>query len=235
MGIFNPFQGTKLPPGSCDISRPSGPGTISFINLEGTCAGGLPQYVARLSGAGSYAMASSPFYSTSNAPNPSDGTDAYITVSFWMLWDGTLLTESPFSFTNGYGLLMSPSGNQATLAFAQSGSTGSPSTPFSANTWIFVTAMFDNTNPNSMLYINGVFQQGASGGGSALPANNQFYLGGYGGGAKQSHPFTGSLSNFQIYNTSIVGADGSHPETVNSLYDRGIGGAPSDLVQLAGW
>ncbi len=46
-GIFNPSNfAPKAQPGSCQVFRPNGPGTGYDLNLEGTCSGELPEYVA---------------------------------------------------------------------------------------------------------------------------------------------------------------------------------------------
>ena len=55
LGVFNANNfAPKAPPGSCQVFRPNGPGTTSFINLEGVCSGELPQYVAQFNGANAY-------------------------------------------------------------------------------------------------------------------------------------------------------------------------------------
>ncbi|MGC8941021.1 MAG: hypothetical protein ACP5JY_03230, partial [Candidatus Nanoarchaeia archaeon] len=55
LGVFNANNfAPKAPPGSCQVFRPNGPGTTSFINLEGICSGELPQYVAQFNGQSSY-------------------------------------------------------------------------------------------------------------------------------------------------------------------------------------
>jgi len=55
LGVFNANNfAPKAPPGSCQVFRPNGPGTTSFINLEGICSGELPQYVAEFNGANAY-------------------------------------------------------------------------------------------------------------------------------------------------------------------------------------
>ena len=42
LGVFNANNfAPKAPPGSCQVFRPNGPGTTSFINLEGVCSGEL--------------------------------------------------------------------------------------------------------------------------------------------------------------------------------------------------
>jgi len=51
LGVFNPMTfAPKAPPGACQVFRPNGPGTTSFINLEGICSGELPQYAAQFNG-----------------------------------------------------------------------------------------------------------------------------------------------------------------------------------------
>jgi hypothetical protein len=51
LGVFNPMTfAPKAPPGACQVFRPNGPGTTSFINLEGVCSGEIPQYVAQFNG-----------------------------------------------------------------------------------------------------------------------------------------------------------------------------------------
>ncbi|MEM3781662.1 MAG: hypothetical protein QXT43_01715, partial [Candidatus Micrarchaeaceae archaeon] len=46
LGVFNSNTfAPKAPPGACQVFRPNGPGTTSFINLEGLCNGELPEYV----------------------------------------------------------------------------------------------------------------------------------------------------------------------------------------------
>jgi len=53
LGVFNPMTfAPKAPPGSCQVFRPNGPGTTSFINLEGVCSGELPQYTAETAPSG---------------------------------------------------------------------------------------------------------------------------------------------------------------------------------------
>ncbi|MGC9037471.1 MAG: hypothetical protein ACP5IK_02040, partial [Candidatus Micrarchaeia archaeon] len=53
LGVFNANNfAPKAPPGACQVFRPNGPYTTSFINLEGECQGELPQYVAQFNGGG---------------------------------------------------------------------------------------------------------------------------------------------------------------------------------------
>ena len=76
LGVFNPMTfAPKAPPGSCQVLRPNGPGTTSFINLEGICSGELPQYVAQFNGT-RVAVLNVP--SQLNVPNLQQ-----VTMSFW--------------------------------------------------------------------------------------------------------------------------------------------------------
>ena len=51
LGVFNASTfAPRAPPGACQVFRPNGPGSTSFINLEGVCSGELPQYVATFTG-----------------------------------------------------------------------------------------------------------------------------------------------------------------------------------------
>jgi len=60
LGVFNPMAfAPKAQPGSCQVFRPNGPGTTSFINLEGVCTGEIPQYTAQIYRTNSYIQYSS--------------------------------------------------------------------------------------------------------------------------------------------------------------------------------
>ncbi|MEM3839367.1 MAG: hypothetical protein QXF01_02190, partial [Candidatus Micrarchaeaceae archaeon] len=55
LGIFNSLNlAPKAQPGGCQVFRPDGPNTTSFISLEGVCNGELPEYVADFNGQSSY-------------------------------------------------------------------------------------------------------------------------------------------------------------------------------------
>ncbi|MCL5239472.1 MAG: hypothetical protein M1286_03310 [Candidatus Marsarchaeota archaeon] len=47
LGVFNSATfAPRAAPGSCQVFRPNGPGSPSFVNLQGVCTGQLPQYIA---------------------------------------------------------------------------------------------------------------------------------------------------------------------------------------------
>ena len=51
----------------------------------------------------------------------------------------------------------------------------------------------------------------------------------FGIASNTGNPFTGYLSNIQIYNSELSS------NSISELYNEGIGGAPIDLQSLIGW
>jgi len=220
LGVFNANNfAPKAPPGSCQVFRPNGPGTTSFINLEGVCSGELPQYVAQFNGQSSYISATVPQINTASG--------GYNTVTFWMYWNGPT-GGMPFGF-NLYDLWF-PSGTCFGFNTGHSDAYGiNPSSL--AGKWVFVAAVFYNGpyTGNNLLYINGIPQALSQCSDSAQSgvATNNLQISGwpYGSG----YYFSGSIANVQIYNTSLSANE------IQSLYQGGIGGAPIDLQNLVGW
>jgi len=223
LGVFNANNfAPKAPPGSCQVFRPNGPGTTSFINLEGVCSGEIPQYVAQFNGND---------YISANVPQIITASGGYNTVTFWMYWNGTINgmpfgfapfalwfnSGTCFGFNAGYGDVygINPSSLEGK--------------------WVFVAAVFYNGpyTGNSLLYINGVPQALSQCAGSAQSgfATNNLQISGR--PASPSFPagfyFSSSVANVQIYNTSLSANE------IQALYLEGIGGAPIDLQHLVGW
>ena len=218
LGLFNPMTfAPKAPPGSCQVFRPNGPYTTSFINLEGICSGELPQYVAQFNGQSS---------DISFSP-PSSNVNVFCN-----------LTMVAWSYDSG----MPPSGVMGgVVGFCQSGcedieyydsavrfelrngSTGnmwSTSGDFKSK-WLFTALVLKNGVAYSG-YINGV----------AYPDGKYIGCIGYSGSVvigKWDRYFNGSIANVQIYNTSLSANE------IQALYLEGIGGAPIDLQHLVGW
>ncbi len=117
LGFFNSANlAPKVPPGSCQVFRPSGPGTTTNINTEGTCVG-LPQYAAKFdSSVSANILATVPLATT--------GTGS--SVSFWM--DPTYVTSPSastlFAFTGGGSVTLSAAGATACR-----------------NSWVYVVAV----------------------------------------------------------------------------------------------
>ena len=219
LGVFNANNfAPKAPPGSCQVFRPNGPGTTSFINLEGICSGELPQYVAQFNGND---------YISANVPQINTATDEYNTVVFWMYWNGPI-NGMPFGFYE-YDLWF----NSGTCFGFNTGADDAyginPSSL--AGKWVFVAAVFYNGpyTGNSLLYINGVPQalsQCSGSAGSGI-ATSSLHISGW--PIESGYYFSGDLANVQIYNTSLSANE------IQALYLEGIGGAPIDLQHLVAW
>jgi len=217
LGVFNPMTfAPKAPPGSCQVFRPNGPGTTSFINLEGICSGELPQYVAQFNGQSSYI----------NIPySPEiDSGNAY-TVVAWVDTNGTL--EQIFSAwaggTSGYQLFI----DNGDAALWSGAGTVSSSTLVNNNEWHQVVGIFQATG-SGYIYVDGRLVAGP------LTVNNIVSNGNNQIGVQLPNSnlpqyFRGDIANVQLYNTSLSAND------IQALYLEGIGGAPIDLQHLVAW
>ena len=215
LGVFNANNfAPKAPPGSCQVFRPDGPYTTSFINLEGICSGELPQYVAEFNGQNSYI----------NIPySPEiDSGNAY-TVVAWVDTNGT--TEQIFSAwaggTSGYQLWI----YNGDAALWSGAGTVSSSTLVNNGEWHQVVGIFQSTGSGYIyvdgklvagpLTVNNIVSNGNNQIGVQLPNDNLY--------------FRGDIANVQLYNTSLSAND------IQALYLEGIGGAPIRLQNLVGW
>ncbi len=237
LGVFNSANFTpRAQPGSCQVYRPNGPGTTSFINLGGVCNGELPQYVASFGGGSEY-VAISPLIWT----RPSYTLSAWVNINSI---SGQTQNQS-IIFENGLN-----SGGCIKNIEVYKGSFLAGSYPISpiegssvtTDTWYFLTLTYDAETTTEQFYINGS-SQGRSSGTVTFPTNGGSYgssyqvlLGGMSAGNNGCFPdggywqsMEGELSNVQFYNTSLSSND------IQALYREGIGGAPIDLQNLVGW
>jgi len=231
LGVFNPMTfAPKAPPGACQVFRPNGPGTTSFINLEGICSGELPQYVGYFTpAAGSHINTAQfvPLYKRS------------FTVTAWI--------NSPKAAEGPYDISIFGEGNSTkgcttdicmhlvirsdTIYFGFWADDLGSSETLKDNTWYFVAWVYNITNNYKYIYLYG---GGYSGLDSSGASANSFQLqsgttcigsettcsGGW---------FNGTIANVQIYNTSLSANE------IQALYLEGIGGAPIDLQHLVAW
>ena len=215
LGVFNANNfAPKAPPGACQVFRPNGPGTTSFINLEGICSGELPQYVAQFNGANSIID-----FPTSNLEPP---------VSFFM-WILPSTTATGFLYRVGvlnnyaqYGLYIVSTN---VIGLECPSADYNSQIQIKANTWQLVGAVI-NSPTSVTLYDNGYSQ--------TISTSCTFTPGSYSqtfgyNPATGTEYFDGSLSNLQVYNTSLSANE------IQALYLEGIGGAPIDLQNLVGW
>ena len=226
LGVFNPMTfAPKASPGSCQVVRPDGPGTIDFISLSGECNGELPQYVAQFNGNG---------YITANIPNIPTGVQPR-TFTAWVystnpsqnngfIGYGSSTKITGYAFYAAIGTACGGPGNIWVDTYYTC--LNLPPQPLSSS-WVFVAYTY-----------NGVAEIGYSGYNrgrlynisESFTANTQFspfYMGTFSNW--EGGPFIGELSNVQLYNTALSAND------IQALYQEGIGGAPINLQSLVGW
>ena len=223
LGVFNGANfAPKAPPGACQVFRPNGPGTTSFVNLEGVCNGELPEYVTSFNGASSVitvpsstSLSSLPngvtwtvwFYVPSSASGTPALASQFVSASSWIDFWFSSTTELRYE-----------AGSVPCDAYT-SGSAVSP------NTWYFAALVYSPSSNTVTGYLDNNNVGSCSGAGLFTQDSAALNIGAY----STSPYFNGYLANFQDYNTSLSG-----PE-VNALYLEGIGGAPIDLQNLVAW
>jgi len=217
----------KAPPGSCQVFRPNGPYTTSFINLEGICSGELPQYVAQFNGQSNYVEQTNGFGFMNNAAQQA-------TISIWVKPsspNGDIVDElgtggwhdTWIDLVNGNVMI-----RVWDLGCVNLG-------PIPLNSWsnIVMTLSYNGVSLNYSGYISGVYKNSGTGsrsvpGGSSLmyyPLGPSDSTNCGDGGAS----FNGQMANYQFYNTSLSANE------IQALYLEGIGGAPIDLQHLVAW
>ncbi|MFP3278658.1 MAG: LamG domain-containing protein [Candidatus Micrarchaeota archaeon] len=237
LGVFNPMTfAPKAPPGACQVFRPNGPYTTSFINLEGVCSGELPQYV--LEGGpnpNTYVAANDNTFNSTFA-----NTDS-LTVANWIyelpnsgcelstinIYAPNWQFPTPIFRFGVSGGGWSP--NRVMLELfttsTQTNMFSSNSVPY--NSWHFIAATYNGNYVN--FYIDGV-PAGVTSYNSIVSTGprSEVVIGGnpYAG---CSNFFPGYISNIQLYNTSLSAND------IQALYLEGIGGAPIRLQNLVAW
>ncbi|MEM3483035.1 MAG: LamG-like jellyroll fold domain-containing protein, partial [Candidatus Micrarchaeaceae archaeon] len=240
LGVFNSNNfAPKAPPGSCQVFRPNGPGTTSFINLEGVCNGELPEYVAAFNPS-STALSSgygiSNIYITSNdAPFAPVGTLNFtFSITAWIY-------PTQYGTCSGYCIVpivsMGNNVNNGYLAFGPQlpsglgihgdgdpdvSTTGMNVIPL--NTWTFISVTFNSSKeyrfqednqPPAIVNDRGFTDTPPIVIGSQEVCNGA--------------TFEGYITNVQLYNTALSSSD------IQALYLEGIGGAPIDLQGLVAW
>jgi len=227
LGVFNPMTfAPKAPPGACQVFRPNGPYTTSFINLEGMCSGMLPQYVAQFNGQSSSKVT----IPTSNSLEPTS-----ITVTGWSYvanigsdsCSPQLILSNLGSGNGGNGrtgiLLGDGWGSDIIFIvgnYISNLQLDKISNPIYGGRWVFLAGTYNLSSGNAILYEDGVYI--SSGVINQLVQNSNPYQ--IGGGCEN-----GFISNVQIYNTSLSANE------IQALYLEGIGGAPINLQHLVGW
>jgi len=228
LGVFNPMTfAPKAPPGACQVFRPNGPYTTSFINLEGMCSGMLPQYVAQFN------PSSSP-YITINVPNLPLGASQR-TATVWFYVTGLPSSSQYAEYLYGYGVEYSynafqPYINNGGYVEINAWYTDQVVAQINTGSWCFLAYQYDGQAQIGSL--------GCGGGPLTTVASSRTYntqpspliIGAAAsGGNIDARYMNGYIANLQIYNTSLSANE------IQALYLEGIGGAPIDLRHLVGW
>ena len=236
LGVFNPMTfAPKAPPGSCQVFRPNGPGTTSFINLEGVCSGELPQYVAMFPG-----NLNGSTYTPATGWITASGSTTYssFTTTAWIYYRGptpgihcqTIVGDWAYcgacqGFTlEGYGC--------ADVLYVSGNTIGWPNSnqQFPPGQWEMVAAEYNGNTGYAAVYLNGqLFASGTLATSIPLSTTTPYYIGDAPWQPGGYDTFNGSISNVQIYNTSLSANE------IQALYLEGIGGAPINLQHLVAW
>ena len=97
LGVFSSSTfAPKAPPGSCQVSRPNGPGSTQFISTEGVCNGELPQYVAY--GTGQQVVVNREFFQNDS-----------FTILAWVYWPSSVNLGNPGTSNGDVGYAWSGS------------------------------------------------------------------------------------------------------------------------------
>ena len=222
LGIFNSSTfSPKAVPGSCKVYRPNGPGTTTFINLEGACSGQQPQFVAVLTGSGNIRV-NNLIWGVSTIPSGA-------TFSVWIKYVGATGCPSLAFMENSLSTNQRIGLDAGCNNFNPYFLTEHPVWPSewsvtyssaSVGKWYNIVGVYNSVA--DAIYVNGVFITSTTTP-NAIP--------GFGSSAymRIADGFNGYISNIQVYNTSF---DASQVQT---LYARGIGGVPISLPYLVGW
>ena len=228
------FSGTSLAPraspGSCQIYRPNGPLTTTYMTLAGSCASELPQYVAQISGTGSYV-------NFGNAPAMQ--ISGNIAVSIWVKSTyslsgsacsggaALLLGDWTLGGQNNNALFWSDTCTSFAPEFFGGGSSAAGvalTTPnrYSDGRWHMLTGV--KQGATIYFYVDGV-QAATATPGAVSNLGDPWCI----SACLNNWPFSGYVADVQIYNSSL------DANSVMALYQEGIGGVPVNLQNLVAW
>ena len=225
LGVFN--AGTfspRAPPGACQVFRPNGPESTSFLNLEGVCSGELPQYT------GVFTFGGSDYVDVANSVQINFGAGSF-TIGVWAKatyvdssygWQ-RILAKRGSGAVNWYSIALQSTSQTPILELGgiEPAATG----PIQLNKWYYIVGKRNGTSGVASIYVNGDLNASVSGATQNTDNSGDLQIGCWGGG----QCWGGNIANLQIYNTSLSSNE------IQYLYSEGIGGAPVNLEYLVGW
>ena len=230
-GFFNSSNPeARAQPGSCRVLRPQISGGAQ-ISLTGVCSGHLPQFVAQFTGNDSYIAI--PYYSTLYPKQ-------YITVSLWFKTTEPisgnwiqLLNTAGFNKSCSNGAYCLRAGNSG--IYFSVGTTGSlnrsvfiqnpelsGAQKINVGNWNNIVGVYDGSS--TYIYWDGVLYILTPATGMLVQGANSIII-----ADPYAIAYQGSISNIQIYNTSLSGSE------IKTLYSEGIGAPPMPTQNLVGW
>ena len=221
LGLFNGASlSPRASPGACQVYRPNGPQTTTYINLAGICTNELPQYVGYFNGNGYISVPPALPFSQLNK----------LTITMWInpasgFNNNRIMWNDCGGSSPGYYIQIS-SGKWFTQLFTNTyQSILQPSIPLPASgTWTFLATSYDGNTQT--LFINSLnITNGAAT--NSIVSTCPLEIGLLQGGGYSN--FNGYMADIQIYNTSL------DTNSIKTLYTEGIGGAPITLQNLVGW
>lgn len=214
LGMFN---GTNLTPrataGACQVIK-----TVQGGNLAGQCSNEQPKFVAQFNGAGSVITTGTTGFSYGNPQ---------VSMFAWIYWNSAGDYQNIYVYADNnwdaIALAEEPTGSLCANIGEWASPCPSPALILTPNTWEFV-GLTHSGGSTFTLYLNG--QSSIESASDVLATPSISTIGGTYGGWQ---PFTGSIADLQVYNTSLSANE------VQALYLEGIGGAPIDPSHIVGW
>ena len=236
LGVFNPENfAPKAQPGSCQVYRPNGPETTSFINLVGTCTNEAPQYVAQFDNPIGAPSGESTSHIIANS-NFNDPNSPGFTITLWYEINtpqvGTQYIDNMVSIPGYTGLeFISVGNNQAQIflhrCYTDVGGLTEPYSTFFNGQWHFIGVSYNPSNNTYLFMLDNLSGTVVDSGPFGM-SSGSITIGGP-SGCVYDEPFNGKLSDIQVYNTTLG------TNSIRAIYNEGIGGAPIQLQGLSDW
>ena len=251
LGLFNSFTlAAKAYPGACSVYRPYGKGSIGLIRLEGVCDGEAPEYVVQFNGnGGAWSFSCAPAGTCVNFTPPFP--DAPICNFSFFIWsyDSGMGSLGQLGFPIGTwfdgtsAVPSTPVLGGVVGMFNITNTEGSADIEYndtiiryeyrnvSSRDQILVQGQYEGKWIQTGMTVSNGVATGYLNGAVSTPASPnvgciRMLTGSVG---IWDRNFNGYISNLQVYNTTL------NANQVLELYQEGIGGAPIQLQNLAGW
>jgi len=212
MGAFNSSSLTvRVPSGACKVLR-----TSAAVNLVGQCSGILPKYVAVFSGAWIPVSVQSDGLGTNGATQ--------LSAFAWFYVSTATTNEKIFSdySSNGNGAFnLALLGSSTYTEFYLGGTNRAQSNLGTVTTgsWHQIGITWSNANSFYTVYLDRSSIGTVSTGGTGQTISSSTAKGTIGDLGGGGFPFTGSISNLQLYNTSL---DAGTVQTLGTRFARGL-------------